>query len=514
MLTGRSPHPKCESGDLLHWHAVVTRGDPPPPSSVLRRSAAAAQRREARRLRGDLDNVVLNALRAEAHLRYRSAGEFADDLERYLGGLTVRATPQTWRYRAGKFVRRNRIGVGAGIAAAALAAVGVVGITYHARVLSQERDRALAAQTRAESAHKTAERVSDFLQSLLESARPDRDGDDVTVRHVLARAATQLAALKDEPDVEATLRTTVGNAYVAMGDFDAAEPHLVRALALRRAEPPDPIALGEACNNLSALRYQQQRYRDAARLAREAVDAQRSALPTSDPRVCTSLNNLAAIERRLGRLDEAERLHRQVLATRRRVLGEQHADVAQSLNNLAMVLIERNRLDDASEALEQALHIRESLFGREHPESAQALYNLGVVDQRAGRLERALERYEAALAIERAVFDEDHPAIALTLGRIGTTQLLRGAPSDAVGPLREALRISERILPPGDLRIHNLRLLRARALAAGDGRTEAIALLREAARALDQTVGPDHSLTKEVKIELARLGSASASNRP
>ncbi len=510
LLTGRSPHPPIESRDHDRWHAALLAHDPPWPSSVVRRSDDPARRREARRLRGDLDNVVLTALRVEPRQRYQSAGELADDLEHFLSGRPVRATPQTWRYRTAKFVRRHRIGVATGIGAMAISAAAMAGVAYHAQAVSRQRDRAVAAQHEAEAARRSAQRVSTFLQDLLASARPDRDGGDVTVRQVLERAAGQLDTLRDQPQVEATLHTTIGSAYCAMGDYDAAEPHLLRALALRRAaDPPDPITLGEALNNLAALRHAQGRFEQAARFVREAIEVQRRALNVSDPRMATSLNNLAAIERRLGNLDEAERLHRRVLSIRRQVLGEQHADVAQSLNNLAMVLIQREQLDEAAQALERALRIRERLFGRRHPEVAQSLYNLGVVEQRSGRFDQALKRYQAALAIEQEVFDGDHPAIATTLGRVGSVHLLRNDPAAAVRPLREALRISEHTLPPDDLRTQKHRLLLAQALAkTPGGRTEAATLLRAAEAALARTVGDGHPLSQAVRAELVRLAQS------
>jgi non-specific serine/threonine protein kinase/serine/threonine-protein kinase len=96
----------------------------------------------AKMLRGDIDNILLKALRKEPERRYATVDQFSDDLRRHLEGLPVTARPDTFSYRASKFVKRNRTAVvGSGLVAAALVA-GVVGTTWQA--IKAERERSVA----------------------------------------------------------------------------------------------------------------------------------------------------------------------------------------------------------------------------------------------------------------------------------------------------------------------------------------------------------------------------------
>ncbi len=96
-----------------------------------------------RRLRGDLDTILLTALRKEPARRYQSVEQFAGDVRRHLDGLPVRARPDTFGYRAGKFVRRNRAPVAAGVLLALALLGGTAATAYQAQ-------QARAAQARAE----------------------------------------------------------------------------------------------------------------------------------------------------------------------------------------------------------------------------------------------------------------------------------------------------------------------------------------------------------------------------
>src|SRR5262249_20981926 len=86
-----------------------------------------------KQLAGDLDDIVLTALRKEPQRRYASAAEFSEDLRRHMEALPVRAQGDRWTYRASKFVRRNRMAVGAAVGLAASLVGGIVTTTIQAR---------------------------------------------------------------------------------------------------------------------------------------------------------------------------------------------------------------------------------------------------------------------------------------------------------------------------------------------------------------------------------------------
>ena len=82
-----------------------------------------------RKLRGDLDNIVLMAMRKEARRRYASVEQFSEDIRRHLEGLPVLARKDTVGYRAGKFVRRNKAGVAAAMLIVLMLIAGIIATT-------------------------------------------------------------------------------------------------------------------------------------------------------------------------------------------------------------------------------------------------------------------------------------------------------------------------------------------------------------------------------------------------
>ena len=145
LLTGRRPY-TLRTDSLEEIVRSVCETDPQPPSSVARTHAATGEGTRARpsasELRGDLDTIVLKALRKEPARRYLSVLELGEDVRRHLDGRPVRARPDTLRYRAGKFVGRHRAAVGAAALVVLALLGGLAATVRQARIA--ERERALA----------------------------------------------------------------------------------------------------------------------------------------------------------------------------------------------------------------------------------------------------------------------------------------------------------------------------------------------------------------------------------
>lgn len=201
---------------------VSTRADPPLPSRMSHNAATA------RELRGDLDAIACKALQFDPQGRYETAAAFADDLERYLDGRTVRAQRDTPWYRARRFIARNRLAVGA--AAAVLAAV-VLGLAA-----------ALWQANRAQIQAQNATIIDNFVLSIIQQADPDasqqtKEADLVLLRTVDERVGKQL---RDRPDLRFPLHLAIATAYRNRGeDKQAAD---VLRTALREAEGAHDIA--------------------------------------------------------------------------------------------------------------------------------------------------------------------------------------------------------------------------------------------------------------------------------
>jgi len=243
-----------------------------------------------RQLEGDLDTIVLKALRPDPDARYASAEALADDITRHLEGLPVRARTPTVGYRVRRFVRRHRVGVIAS-ALVVLSLVGGLGAAvWQAR-------RAEAAANHAADRAAEAEAVTTFLVDMIGDARPrGSDGDSLRVRDVLDAGVARLdTGFVDQPQVRAALASAFGAAHHKLGDVDAALP-----------------------------------------LRRLAVDLRRRTLPRSAPEVIAAENELVVDLLNTRQLDELDTLLTNMLAARRADLGPTHIQVAQTLHNLAL----------------------------------------------------------------------------------------------------------------------------------------------------------------------------------
>src|SRR5690242_19308992 len=128
--------------------AKVQRGCPTAESLEMSRHSSSTKLRHM--LKGDLDNIVLKALRKEPQLRYSSVEQLAEDIRRHLNGLPVPAVKGSLRYRAGKFVRRNRIGIAAGAAVFLTLLAGVAATIRQNRIARRQAEIASAERARAE----------------------------------------------------------------------------------------------------------------------------------------------------------------------------------------------------------------------------------------------------------------------------------------------------------------------------------------------------------------------------
>ena len=210
LLTGTRPFAH-ESVTFEKMIQLVSNSDPIKPSDATKTEREKGRKGEgekritnsrlltldSRLLRGDIDNIVLMAMRKEPERRYRSVERLAIDIERHLNGLPITATEDTFVYRSTKFVKRHWIGVASVSVIALVLIAGIITTTWQARA-------ARGAQARSET-------IGAFLQSMLGSAAPEAKGADVKVKDILAdasvRARTELA---DDPEAMAQVLMTLG----------------------------------------------------------------------------------------------------------------------------------------------------------------------------------------------------------------------------------------------------------------------------------------------------------------
>ena len=220
-LANRSPdqlaHAILSEEPLKPSIAITRAGDTSGGERSTTTPASIGQIREGtldrlrRRLAGDLDNIVMKALRKEPQRRYTSVQELAEDLPRHLAGLPVTASPDTFSYRAKKFAQRNKAAV---IAAAVviITLCGATGITaWQARVARRERDKA---QSRFAQVRKLANKVVFEYQDGIEKL----DGATPIREKMVKDASEYLDGLAREAGGDAGLQNELAKAYQKLGD--------------------------------------------------------------------------------------------------------------------------------------------------------------------------------------------------------------------------------------------------------------------------------------------------------
>ncbi len=405
---------------------IIREEDPPRPSTRLSAMAektgeiARARGTDARgltkSLKGELDWIVMKCLEKDRTRRYETATSLAADVQRHLQNEPVTARPPSATYKLGKFIRRNRAGVLAGTMGVVLAAGGVAGISWQAV-------RATNAQRETERQAAIARAVNEFLnQDLLAAVNPVNTADrDITMREVLNAAAQRIEDKFDgQPLVEASIRETLGDTYMALGLYDEAAPHLEQAFKIRTRELGDEdIATAGSMARLASLRGSQGNYEEAENLCKDALERRRRLLGEDHAQTLASWSNLAHVYRSQGREAEAEPIYLDVLDRRRRTLGDSHTETLGSLNNLAILYMKQNRFDEAEPLYLEAMEKRRRTLDENHPDVLSSELNVAVLRKEQERYDEAERMYLLTLAKHRRVFGEDHPKTLAVVNNLG-----------------------------------------------------------------------------------------------
>ncbi len=454
LLTGRRPY-AIEAGTQSELVRAICDQEPPRPSTAVRQHAKATARPEAppgdaaalpeggpgllaRRLRGDLDAIVLTAMAKEPARRYGSAEQMAEDLRRHLDGRPITAREPTTAYVLQKFVRRHRFGVFASAVIALLVVGLAVTMTAQSVALAREKARVSEERDRARG-------VTDLFVKAFGSADPTQSrGRDPKASEILASSKAEIEAETSlRPAARAALLEPVGAVYRNLGFYKEARPLLEEALELRRASlPPDSTELSESLHSLAALYRNLGEERKAEPLMREAMASQRCLLAPDDVELAKGLSNLASLLDKLEKDDEARALYTEALAIKRKHFPEDDLEVVKTLNNLALLIWSQGDYRTAEPLLRQILAARRKAYGAEpHGEVATSLNNLAVVLAEQGKFEEAQPLYAEALAMRQAVYtaNVNHRLIATSIMNLGFFQQMRGEYRSADADYQEAL---------------------------------------------------------------------------
>ena len=508
LLSGRRPY-TLTSGSPQELMDVICSRQPERPSAVVSRatengtadaantveSVARARGVSPDRLRyllsGDLDAIVMMALRKEATHRYGSADLLWEDLQRYLDGLPVHAHRGSRAYRARKFFGRHRVeSAAAGLVAMSLA-VGAAIAVRQSTVAARERDRAERALADAEQTLRQSESVTGFLVGLFDATMPAPGGGAVTAEELLRRGTGQLETLRGQPLVQARMLEAMARVHVAMGRYPEARAALERSLALRvkRLGPthaevagtlyylgdvrrrmgdhasadsltrralairtsvfgPRHPATADVLAQLSIIAVYMNDMPRAEETARAALEIRREALEPGDPVISATLDLHATQLARLGRTAEAEAELREAIALHQ-TAGGQESDGALRQLRLAQILMEaRGDTAQAEPLIRSALAATRAALGDDHPRTAWAMGDLALLLSARQQHEEAGPLVRRAVEIQRRAFGALHPNVADAEGKLAVVYLRAGRFADAERTQREVVHIMEQTFGP------------------------------------------------------------------
>ena len=427
LLTGHCPY-RLDKRHPDQVARAVCEEIPPKPST------AVSPKSLRRQLTGDLDNIVLKAIRKEPQRRFSSAEQLSEDLRRHLEGRPVHSRSDTLFYRTGKFVRRNRFQV----AAAVIMTLSLLGF---ATVLAFQRSQVLRERDRAEE-------VTEFLVDFLSTSDPRRSkGASRTVREALDDGVGRLDGEPDlDPLIRATLLDAAGRVYGSLALDQEARLYLQEALALRlESLGKQHVLVATSLQNLASVERRLGQREQAENLMRRAIEIQRKRFPEGDRGLARGLNNLASLLIGNGALEEAEDLALEALEMKKRLFGEEHSEIAYSLNTLATLYTKQRAFEKAESLYRESIRLRRKFDGPVDPGLAKALNNLGHLLCDRGRLQAARRLHEEALEMRRQVFDGDHPDVVTSLSNFALTLIPLGEVDEAVRHLEEGIAMQRRL---------------------------------------------------------------------
>jgi len=520
--------------------AVLVGRDPEKPSAVAHRRAEPAGTNmpsASKTAWADLDVLCLTAMHKDTQRRYPSVEALIRDVDHYLKGEPLEARPDSFRYRMGKFVRRNRRAV----SAAALVFTIVVGLVVFFTVrLAKARNAALDEAARTQ-------RIQRFMMNLFqggdESVGP---GDSMRVVTLLDRGVQEAQSLNGDPKVQAELYQTLGTIYDQLGKFDQADSLLHSAVERRKALfGQDSTEVAESLIALGQLRSDEAQYDEAEQFTRQGLEMSKRHLPPAHPRVgramyalgevlvnegkydqgiqvlneavriqsapggvtadlAESLTELANAQFYAGHLDISNSLNLRVVAMDRQLYGDRHPNVAEDLINLGAIQTEWGHYAETERYYRQALDIIQGFYGKDHPETASVMTILGRSLNAQGRFNDAADMLREALGIQERVYGQVHPRVASALGELGKVALQQGKLDEAEADFRRQADIYREVYKGKHFYIGSALANLGGVYMERKQYARAERSFRNALQIYAETLSPDHLNVAIARIKLGR----------
>jgi len=441
LLTGRRPY-RLTGATTSEWERVIVEQEPVRPSASIATGSSDDRTRKhgvmpglpprqlQRRLRGDLDRIVLKALHKEPERRYSSADALATDIRRHLDGFPVLARGDALAYRGLKFLRRHRVGAAAAALVFLALIGGLIATSWQAR--------------RAEHEARKAETVKNFLKSLFSASDPAlAQGKERTATQLLDEGARRIETdLKDQPEVQSEVVRLIASVYHDLGEYDRVVSLLRADVDLRRRRESAPSTeMAESLTGIADALYEQGRFVEAGKIYEQALEIQRRRSGERSAQVAELLWDIAGVQRNRGDLRAAEALQTDALGIFVRTRGADSREAMNVRESLAITYADSDRLRDAAATNQPVVEWAERHYGPDHPDTLNARYNQAGYLLPLGRTPQALNMAEDIMAKQRPVLGGRHGRLALSLRLLAQARTAAGRPEEALPAIDEALAI-------------------------------------------------------------------------
>ncbi len=510
LLTGALPFdPKAlRAGGYPEILRIIREVDPPRPSTRLHELARASQPIPydtgtlARSVRGELDWIVMRAIEKDRTRRYPTASALGDDIERFLTDRPVLAGPPSVLYSLQKFIKRHRFAAALVGLALLSAIIGVSGLTAG---LIRAREAEALASRRADNAQAAA----GFLERVLFQADPEFGGGSMSLLQVMDNASGLIQRdLADYPEVEASVRESLGVAYRRRSKFAAAAPHLRRSLELRRehlGERSLETAHSEIALANLVFEYEGDVDRSSRLLERayECYRAEGLEDTGAEAWLLLDIGIVHVAGDRLAAARTALERCRDLLATNR---GSEHPDVSRPIRGLAFVAMLEGDADRAEALARTAVALCEGegavyIGARARQVLARVLLERGGFDEAERLLDEARRQFADTVG-------ERHLRIAELLADRTELLLHQRDFAEAAVVAAECEQLCRALLHQDHWEILEAELLAQRAAIGSGDHATAETRLQTIAEAIGQRLGTEHRLF--VQAAAARLDCAVA----
>jgi eukaryotic-like serine/threonine-protein kinase len=421
------------------------------------------------RIPRDLETICLKAMAKEPGSRYATAGEFAQDLHRFLQADPIHARPAGSAERTFKWARRRPAIAGLLVAVVFVTLAGVSGILVMygravAALQEAEKSRDAEAEQRREAVRAAeAEREANVAaranaletQSVLEfvtnkifaAARPKGKegglGTEITLRQAIDAALPSIEkSFANQPLVEGRLRMTLGQSLIYLGEPESATKQFEAGYAIystkRGADHADTL---KAMNNLAIAYTYLHRFDDALKLQEKALALCRSTLGPEHIDTLKSMSNLSMTFTILGKQKEAIKLQTELLELFEAKYGPDHASTLAVMINLANSYHSLGQNDEAIKLQEKTLKLQKVKLGDDNQDTLQTMNNLANSYGSVGRHKDAAELLEKAMAAQITTLGPDHPDTLASMNNLAERYMSLGRSTDALKLNKEALKV-------------------------------------------------------------------------